>query len=127
MLANSEVSAQIPASDFVRAKKFYQGTLGLKLSVDMGEGGARFDAGNGTFFWVYPSEFAGTNKATALGFEVQDIEKAVEMLSGKGITFQHYDMPSLKTDARGIAEAEGWKGAWFNDTEGNILAIAQIG
>jgi predicted enzyme related to lactoylglutathione lyase len=126
MLSSSEVAAQIPASDFARAKKFYQDTLGLKVTQDMGEGGARFDAGNGTFFWVYPSQFAGTNQATALGFEVDDVEKAVEQLSGKGVKFEQYDLPSLKTDARGIAEIEGWKGAWFKDTEGNIIALGEV-
>jgi hypothetical protein len=93
----------------------------------MGEGGVRFDAGKGTFFWLYPSGFAGTNKATALGFEVADVEKAVDELTAKGITFEQYDLPGLKTDAHGVAEAEGWKGAWFKDTEGNIVALAQTG
>jgi predicted enzyme related to lactoylglutathione lyase len=126
MLERAQCAAQMPASDFARAKKFYQEKLGLKLSQDMGEGGARFDAGNGTFLWVYPSQFAGTNQATAIGFEVENVEKAVEDLSGKGITFEQYDLPGLKTDANGVAEGEGFKGAWFKDTEGNIIALAQI-
>jgi predicted enzyme related to lactoylglutathione lyase len=126
MLESAEVAAQIPASDFARAKKFYQETLGLKVTQDMGEGGARLDAGNGTFFWLYPSQFDGTNQATALGFEVDDVVKAVETLSGKGVKFEQYDLDYVKTDSRGIAEIEGWKGAWFKDTEGNIIALGQM-
>jgi predicted enzyme related to lactoylglutathione lyase len=125
MLGRFEVSAQLPASDLGRAKKFYQEVLGLKVSQDMGEGGARFDAGNGTSFYVYPSDFAGTNKATAVAFEVDDVEKVVDDLSKKGVTFEQYDLSYAKTNERGIAEIEGWKGAWFKDTEGNIVGLAQ--
>jgi predicted enzyme related to lactoylglutathione lyase len=125
MLPRSPVSAQLPASDFERAKKFYQETLGFTIAQEFG-GGARFDAGNGTFFWVYPSEFAGTNKATAAGFDVDDVDNAVEELSGKGITFEQFDLPYGKTDERGIADFGEWKGAFFKDSEGNILAVGQL-
>jgi catechol 2,3-dioxygenase-like lactoylglutathione lyase family enzyme len=125
MLPNSPVSAQLPASDFERAKRFYQETLGFKIVTQFG-GGARFDAGNGTFFWVYPSEFAGTNQATAAGFDVDDVEKSVEELAGKGIKFEQFDLPYGKTDERGIADFGEWKGAFFKDTEGNIIALGQL-
>jgi catechol 2,3-dioxygenase-like lactoylglutathione lyase family enzyme len=125
MLANSPVSAQLPASDFDRAKKFYQETLGFKIAMEFG-GGARFDAGNGTFFWVYPSQFAGTNEATAAGFDVDDVEKSVEELAGKGITFEEFDLPYGKTDERGIVDFGEWRGAFFKDTEGNIIAVGQL-
>jgi catechol 2,3-dioxygenase-like lactoylglutathione lyase family enzyme len=125
MLPNSPVSAQLPASDFERAKKFYQETLGFKIVMEFG-GGARFDAGNGTFFWVYPSQFAGTNQATAAGFDVDDVEKSVEELAGKGIKFEQFDLPYGKTDERGIADFGEWKGAFFKDTEGNIIAVGQL-
>ncbi len=125
MLPNSPVSAQLPASDFERAKKFYQETLGFTIEMEFG-GGARFNAGNGTFFWVYPSQFAGTNQATAVGFDVDDVEKSVEELAGKGITFEEFDLPYGKTDERGIADFGEWKGAFFKDTEGNIIAVGQV-
>ena len=124
MLQNYPVATQLPASDFERAKKFYQETLGFNMAQEI-EGGARFDAGNGTSFWVYPSEFAGTNKATAMAFEVDDVEKVVEDLAGKGITFEQFDLPYGKTDERGIADFGGWKGAFFKDSEGNIIAFGQ--
>jgi catechol 2,3-dioxygenase-like lactoylglutathione lyase family enzyme len=126
MLQSYPASTQLPASDFDRAKRFYQETLGFAIAEEF-PGGARFNAGNGTFFWVYPSEFAGTNQATAMGFDVDDVEKLVDELSAKGITFEQFDLPYGKTDARGIAEMEGWKGAFFKDSEGNILALGQTG
>jgi catechol 2,3-dioxygenase-like lactoylglutathione lyase family enzyme len=125
MLQKFPASAQLPASDFERAKKFYQETLGFKIAQEI-PGGARFDTGKGTFFWVYPSDFAGTNKATALGFDVDDVDKIVDDLIKKGVTFEQFDLSYGKTDARGIADMGGWKGAFFKDTEGNIIAVGQM-
>lgn len=125
MLTKFPCSAQLPASDFGRAKKFYQETLGFKIAQEM-EGGARFDAGNGTFFWVYPSQFAGTNQATAMAFDVDNVEKVVDDLTKKGITFEQFDLPYGKTDSRGIAEMDGWKGAFFKDSESNIIGLGEI-
>jgi predicted enzyme related to lactoylglutathione lyase len=125
MLQNASVSTQLPASDYDRAKKFYQETLGFTIAMEF-DGGARFDAGNGTFFWVYPSQFAGTNQATAMAFDVDDVDNAVEDLGSKGITFEQFDLPYGKTDERGIADFGGWKGAFFKDSEGNIIALGQV-
>jgi predicted enzyme related to lactoylglutathione lyase len=125
MLPNSPVSAQLPASDYERAKNFYQG-LGFKMTMEF-SGGARFDAGNGTFFWVYPSQFAGTNQATAVGFDVDDVDATVDDLASKGVTFEQFDLPYGKTDERGIADFGGeWRGAFFKDTEGNIIGVGQV-
>jgi len=123
ILADAPVSAGLPAVDIERAKAFYEGTLGLPLVQDL-EGALMFACGNGTMFFVYPSEFAGTNKATAAGFQVDDIQAVMEELRGKGVTFEEYDMPGLKT-VDGIATLGPSKSAWFKDTEGNILAIVQ--
>ena len=125
MLEKFTCSAQLPASDFGRAKKFYKETLGFKIAEEM-DAGARIDAGKGTFFWVYPSEFAGTNKATAIAFDVDNVEKIVDDLTKKGITFEQFDLPYGKTDKRGIAEMEGWKGAFFKDSEGNIIGLGEM-
>ena len=125
MLSNYPAAAQLPASDFERAKKFYTEKLGFSIVEDT-EGGARFDAGGGSQFFVYPSAFAGTNQATAMGFEVDNVEKVVEDLGSKGIKFEQFDLPYGKTDARGIATIDQWTGAWFKDTEGNIIAIGSM-
>jgi catechol 2,3-dioxygenase-like lactoylglutathione lyase family enzyme len=115
--------AAIAVSDVDRAKKFYEGTLGLTVAEEAPDG-VRYEAG-GTWFLVYPSGFAGTNQATAMAFEVADIEATVNDLSGRGVTFEQYDLPELKTDERGIVEIEGSRAAWFKDPDGNILAIDQ--
>jgi hypothetical protein len=73
---------------------------------------------------IYRSEFAGTNKATALTFEVDDIEQTVSKLKEKGIFFEHYDLPGL--EQRGdLHVAEGFKTAWFKDPDGNILSLIE--
>jgi catechol 2,3-dioxygenase-like lactoylglutathione lyase family enzyme len=113
----------IAVSDIDRAKEFYGGTLGLKVKDERADG-VRYEAGGGTLLLVYPSQFAGTARSTYMGFDVDDLKKAVEELRGRGVVFEEYDMPGLKT-VNGIAEIEGVKGAWFKDPDGNILAIGQ--
>lgn len=119
----SDAAATLPASDFERAKAFYGGTLGLESFME-DAGGVMYRAGSSSVF-VYPSEFAGTNKATAATFVVADTVAAMEELRGKGVTFEEYDMPGLKTE-NGVAEIGGVKGAWFKDSEGNILALTEM-
>ena len=126
MIGNYPIAAMLPASDLQRAKKWYEEKLGLS-PVEENEGGADYQVGSGAQFSVYPSQFAGTNQATAAGFLVDDIEKVVEELKSRGVTFEQYDLDYVKTNEKGIAEIEGWKGAWFKDSEGNILSVAQKG
>jgi catechol 2,3-dioxygenase-like lactoylglutathione lyase family enzyme len=119
----NEASATLPASDIARAREFYENVLGLQAERET-PGGVTYKAGSAHVF-VYPSQFAGTNQATAATLIVDDVEAAVAELRDKGVTFLEYDFPGLKT-VDGIAEIEGEKGAWFKDTEGNILAVAQL-
>jgi catechol 2,3-dioxygenase-like lactoylglutathione lyase family enzyme len=117
-------AATLPAKDLARAREFYEGTLGLQAEEE-NPGGVMYGAGSGLVF-VYPSEFAGTNEATAATFEVEDVRATVEELRGKGVEFHEYDMPMMKTED-GIANLGGDLGAWFTDPEGNILAVIQRG
>jgi catechol 2,3-dioxygenase-like lactoylglutathione lyase family enzyme len=123
MFESADAHATIAVSDLDRAKKFYEGTLGLK-SIDERSDGIRYQTGGGTWFLVYPSQFAGTAKSTYMTFEVSDVEVAVKELRDRGIVFEEYDFPGLKT-VDGIAEIQGVKGAWFKDPDGNILAVGQ--
>src|SRR5438105_2756397 len=91
--------ATLPASDLERARDFYESTLGF-TPASVAPGGVFYEAGGGTRIFVYPSPSAGTNKATAVGFAVDDIEATVEELKGRGVTFEQY--PGY-TDERGIA------------------------
>ena len=113
----------IAVSDIDRAKKFYEGTLGLK-ALDERSDGIRYGAAEGTWFLVYPSQFAGTAQGTLVTFDVADLDSAVKELRERGVFFEEYDMPGLKT-VEGIAEIQGARAAWFKDPDGNILALGQ--
>lgn len=113
----------IAVSDIERARRFYGETLGLKVKDERADG-IRYEAGGGSLVLVYPSQFAGTAQSTYMGFDVEDVEKAVEELRSRGVVFEEYDLPGLKT-VDGIAEIQGEKGAWFKDPDGNILALGQ--
>jgi len=123
MFETLRATPTIAVSDLERAKKFYGETLGLKVKDERADG-VRYEAGGGSLVLVYPSQFAGTAQSTYMGFDVDDVEKAVAELRERGVVFEEYDMPGLKT-VNGIAEIEGVKGAWFKDPDGNILSIGQ--
>jgi catechol 2,3-dioxygenase-like lactoylglutathione lyase family enzyme len=122
MLDSANVYATIPAQDLDRARSFYAEKLGLQPEED-GPEGLRYRCGNGAFLLFKSSgEASGTH--TQLGWDVEDIEAAVERLRGQGVVFEEYDLPGFKT-VNGIADIEGERGAWFKDSEGNLLAIGE--
>ncbi len=123
MLGKSDTTPMIAVKDLDRAKNFYGDTLGLDTVDEMGDEVVTMKSGD-TKFDVYRSEFAGTNKATALTFNVDDIQAEVGDLKGKGIMFEHYDMDGLTRNGD-IYEAEGMKTAWFKDPDGNILSLIE--
>jgi hypothetical protein len=87
-------------------------------------GGIIYRSGD-AYFSLYPTEFAGTAQHTLGAFMVRDVEATVADLRGRGVTFEDYDLPGLKT-VDGIADLGGIKGAWFKDPEGNILSVVQL-
>jgi catechol 2,3-dioxygenase-like lactoylglutathione lyase family enzyme len=124
-LADAPVAPALPASDIDRARAFYEQTLELTV-VEENPGDVTFACGDGTTLFVYPSEFAGTNKATAAGFRVADLDTVMARLRDRGVVFEDYDLPGLKT-VDGVATFGDAKGCFFKDTEGNILALVQGG
>ena len=123
MLGKADATPMIAVKDLDRARKFYEDTLGLKAEEEWSTEGATLKSGD-TLVNVYRSEFAGTNKATALNFDVDDIDKEVSELKEKGVMFEHYDLPGL--ERRGdLHVAEGFKTAWFKDPDGNILSLIE--
>ena len=121
MLGKAGATPMIAVKDIDRARKFYEETLGLEAKEAMGGEVLEVRAGD-TLINVYRSEFAGTNKATALNFDVDDIESEVRDLKGKGVFFEQYDLPGL--EQRGdLYVGEGMKTAWFKDPDGNILSL----
>jgi catechol 2,3-dioxygenase-like lactoylglutathione lyase family enzyme len=124
MLSDYPVYATIATADLARARAFYEGTLGFSAEMEDPTGGVIYGSG-GTRILVYPSEFAGASQATVATWFVADVDLVVTELAGKGVTFEQYDLPGLKTDERGIAETGPFKGAWFKDPDGNILNVGQ--
>lgn len=123
MFETLRATPTIAVSDIERAKKFYGETLGLKVNDERLDG-VRYEAGGGSLVLVYQSQFAGTAKSTCASFEVDDLDKAVGDLRERGVVFEEYDLPGLKT-VDGIAELEGIRGAWFKDPDGNIISVGQ--
>jgi len=120
MLGNHDVVAVVAVKDMDVAAKFYGETLGLSAGMDV-PGGKFYESGKSGIF-VYPSEFAGTNKATAATWNVEDIAGVVAELKAKGVEFEHYDMPGMSLDGD-IHVMGDLKSAWFTDPDGNILNI----
>ena len=123
MLGKADATPMIAVKDIDRAKQFYTDKLGLKPFEEMGGEFFMLKSGDTTVN-VYKSEFAGTNKATALTFDVDDIDAEVRELKDKGITFEHYDVQGLKPEGD-IYSGEGMKTAWFKDPDGNILSLIE--
>jgi catechol 2,3-dioxygenase-like lactoylglutathione lyase family enzyme len=118
------VRPTIAVRDKEESKEFFGQTLGLSLT-DENPVGATFQVGD-TFFDVYPSRFAGSAKSTVAGFEVDDLESTMETLRQRGIEFEEYDLPGLKTN-RGIAQLGPNRGSWFKDPDGNIFGLVELG
>ena len=123
MLRDAQVCPTLPTTDLKRAREFYEGVLGLKVT-HASEGGIAFEAGNNSAIYVYERP-PSPAQHTLASFQVDDLEAKVDEMSAKGIVFEQYDFPGLKTDEKGIAisEEEGERAAWFKDPDGNILAV----
>jgi catechol 2,3-dioxygenase-like lactoylglutathione lyase family enzyme len=125
-LNDSQAIAVVAVSDMGRAREFYEGKLGLSGGVERPDGGVRYVCGGGTSVHVYPSpDNAGKSPATLAGFEVDDVETAVDELAAKGVVFEQYDFGSLKTNEKGIAQLGDAFSAWCKDPDGNILSVNQ--
>jgi catechol 2,3-dioxygenase-like lactoylglutathione lyase family enzyme len=123
MLKNAPITPYIPVADVSRARRFYEGTLGLAPREEYA-GGVIYECGGGTTFFMYPSAGAGTSKASYAFWTVPDVEAEVADLKRRGVVFEEYNMPGIRTE-NSIATAGGAKTAWFKDSEGNILAVSQ--
>jgi catechol 2,3-dioxygenase-like lactoylglutathione lyase family enzyme len=125
MLTSRPIMPVLPVTDLERARKFYAERLGLRPS---GERSAQdaivLEAGHGTKLELLKRDQPTKAEHTALTFEVDDIDREVAELEGRGVRFEDYNLPGLKTE-RHIARMDGERAAWFKDTEGNILCIHQ--
>jgi catechol 2,3-dioxygenase-like lactoylglutathione lyase family enzyme len=122
MLSDITPVATLPTADMARARGFYEGTLGLTPQRE-GMGGVSYACGDGTVF-VYESQYAGTNKATAVGFDVPvaAFDDEVRDLREKGVGFLTFDADGLEWND-GVASMGEMKAVWFEDPDGNILNV----
>ena len=131
MLQEGHVATRLPAQDLERARGFYAEKLGLE-PVDERPGGLLYHCASGEFA-LFASTGASSGAFTQMAWNVDDIEATVEQLRSRGVVFEEYDVPGLTT-VDGIAEIEGQypskgsaeRGAWFRDSEGNLLGIGQV-
>lgn len=130
-LARGRVATRLPCQDLGRARRFYSDKLGLE-PVDERPGGLLYRCG-GVDFALFQSAGTSPGTFTQMGWEVEDIEAVVSELKGRGVVFEEVDLPGLRT-RDGIAEidgnypskgARGERGAWFRDSEGNLIGIGQ--
>lgn len=124
MLSEFPTYPTLPVADLARARRFYEEVLGFLQVGPSNPGGVMYGAKDSALF-VYQSEFAGTNKATAASFTVADLAATVGELKARGVTFEEYNFPEFKT-VGGIAQTPGALAAWFKDPDGNIIGLIQM-
>ncbi|MEP7288758.1 MAG: VOC family protein [Chloroflexota bacterium] len=123
MLKNVQAFSGFSVDDIPKAKAFYGQTLGLEVTEENGMLQLHIAKGNPIIVYPKPNHTPATY--TILNFPVDDIEKAVDDLNGRGVRFEIYDYEQLKTDEKGIARGGGPLIAWFKDPAGNILSVLQ--
>jgi catechol 2,3-dioxygenase-like lactoylglutathione lyase family enzyme len=120
MLREQNAVATVAVKNLDSARTFYEQTLGLRKVMENDEV-LTFKSGTSTLF-VYRSQYAGTNKATAVTWVTDEVEDIVETLKGRGVRFEHYDLPNM--NRQGDLHVRGtMKAAWFKDPDGNIFSL----
>jgi predicted enzyme related to lactoylglutathione lyase len=125
MLKIKRVGAAMPAQDVKRARQFYEQKLGLEPVMEQPDGGAMYRVGE-TGFLVFASMGKSSGNHTQMALDVEDVEEAARELKSKGVKLEEYDYPSLKTKDGVATLPDGSKGAWFKDTEGNLIAVGSM-
>jgi catechol 2,3-dioxygenase-like lactoylglutathione lyase family enzyme len=123
MLTDSAAYSGFSVDDSQKARRFYEETLGLRVSDEGMQGLMRLHLGSGSDVLVYPKADHTPATFTVLNFPVPDIERAVDELSARGVRFEHYENP--RTDEKGIMRQGGPLIAWFTDPAGNIFSVLQ--
>ena len=127
MFKDKDAFSSFSVDDLQKAKEFYGQTLGLEVSeVSEMNGLLELHLAGGARVLIYPKPNHTPATFTVLNFVVDDVEQAVDALAGRGVRFEQYDEPNLKTDEKGIARGEGPTIAWFQDPAGNILSVVEV-
>lgn len=124
MLQQSPLYAYLPAKNLERARRFYEEKLGL-VPTSLNNGGVTYEFAGGTAAFLYPTDNAGTSKASQAFWSVEDVDREIAELKARGVVFERYDDMPGERSSEGAVIAGGAKAAWFKDSEGNILALIQ--
>jgi len=124
MLKIKRIGAAIPAQDMARARKFYEEKLGLKPAQEEPDG-VMYMVGE-TGFLLFPSMGKSSGDHTQMAIDVENVEEAVRELKRAGVTLEEYDLPNFKTRDGMVDLPDGNKGAWFKDTEGNLIGVGTM-
>jgi predicted enzyme related to lactoylglutathione lyase len=125
MFKNTKAFSSFSVNDLAKAKEFYNNVLGLDVTENK-MGILELHIAGGNRIIIYPKPNHEPASFTILNFPVEDVEKSVDELTKRGVVFEHYDMPDIKTNEKGIATGGGGpKIAWFKDPAGNILSVLQ--
>ncbi|MER5637679.1 VOC family protein [Kitasatospora sp. NPDC002227] len=124
MLLEARVVAALPVSDLAVAKEWYRAKLGLE-PVEEFAGGLIYEAGEGSRFSLFPTGITERGGHTQVAFGVANVAAEVAALRERGVVFEEYDQPGLKTED-GIAVMDGHPGAWFKDCGGNLVGVVQL-
>jgi catechol 2,3-dioxygenase-like lactoylglutathione lyase family enzyme len=130
VLSDSSVATRLPAQDLDRARAFYRDKLGLEPAEER-PGGLLYRCASGSFV-LFASSGAASGSHTQMAFTVADLDAVVTELRSRGVVFEEYDFPGLRT-VDGIVEVEGnypsvgtgERAVWFHDSEGNLIGIGQ--
>jgi catechol 2,3-dioxygenase-like lactoylglutathione lyase family enzyme len=120
------VQALLAVSDLDRARSFFEDQLGL-VPGEEEEEAVRYPCADGSEIGIYLSpENAGRSPATLAGWFVDDLEQVMAELASRGVAFERYDQPGLRTDERGVFDAGRFRAAWIRDPDGNTLALTEV-
>jgi predicted enzyme related to lactoylglutathione lyase len=125
MLKIKRIGTAIPAQDVKRARDFYEQKVGLKPSQETPDGGAMYMVGD-TGFFIFASSGKASGTHTQMAFDVDDVEETARELKSRGVKLEEYDMPDFKTRDGVMDLPDGSKGAFFKDTEGNLIAVGSL-
>ena len=125
-LSDSRVQALMAVSDLDRARRFYEDQLGLAPGEEE-EALVSYPCADGTGIGVYLSpENAGKSPATIAGWSVDDLDQTMAELASRGVGFEQYDQPGLKTDEQGVFDSGRFRAAWTKDPDGNTIALTEV-
>jgi catechol 2,3-dioxygenase-like lactoylglutathione lyase family enzyme len=125
-LKDCTVGALMAVADLDRARRFYENQLAL-VPGEQEQEGVRYFCAEGTSIFVYlQPDHAGASPATLAGWTVDDLNETMDELRSRGVSFEQYDQPGIKTDERGVFDGGDFRAAWIKDPDGNTMAITQV-